>query len=301
MKIFKIKLCLISLATLFATSIFFTSCQKEVSDLPENLETIEEIPSMDNLPMDDHTVEVEFEPQLVATIQKDGHEITFETLGDPDLGDFIVSEKLYGDAFVNSEEFQMDKSRYKDLDALDFYLAITDQRTLVPHYLAATSKNQEELEGRSIAEDNTPVKLLDENFSEPIPMRSCYNQDIGDYDFKHQHCKSPVKTSCNASQKWINVCQYDRNRSTVMMLSKCPFTWRNVDRVDVKTLSVCATTWTTIYTWNNGWKFKLRIFSFPYSGVTKKRLYLPTAPAYVSAIRKSGSGFYRVSSEFRIR
>lgn len=48
MKILKIKFCLISLATIFATSIFFTSCQQDALDLSDRPDTIVEEPSFEH-------------------------------------------------------------------------------------------------------------------------------------------------------------------------------------------------------------------------------------------------------------
>jgi len=172
MKLQILKLSMICLALIFC----FISCDKSTDLQEEGASQLSETPTMDDSDFDPSTV-VEYPSKLIATIQKDGHQITFSTTGPPESQGILMAESLYGMALENGEFIT---GLSEETTPFDIFLAMTDKEVDVPMSIATSAKdNQLELSGRDVQETNRMLNLLDENYTEPeaamTEVRSCYD------------------------------------------------------------------------------------------------------------------------------
>jgi len=137
---------------------------------------------------------------LIATIQKDGHQIKFHSTGSPKNPGIFMEESLYGTAHQNQEEYHLAKDGASN--PFDAFVALTDTEVSIPEAIAKSAKdNLLELSGRQVMETGKSLELLDANYSEEeanITYRGC-SGDVGYTNFYNWYCK--------ASQPWnINKC-----------------------------------------------------------------------------------------------
>ena len=222
MNYLKIKLGLFSLLAILAVSVFLTSCEQSTIDIPDVVESgvdeqISEIPTLDdmNLP-----TEEEYPSELIATIQKDGHEIKFHSTGSPENPGIFMQESLYGTALQNQEEYHLAKDE-EGTNPFDVFIAVTDTEVSIPKAIANSAKDKLlELSGRKVMETDKSLELLDANYSEEeveVTFRDC-SGDIGYSNFKNWYCKASQSWNinhCGASQMsgrsyWYSFFNYNR-------------------------------------------------------------------------------------------
>jgi len=214
---------------IFAVSVFFTSCEQSTIDITQTDlvdQQISELPTLDdtNLP-----IEEEYPSKLIATIQKDGHQVKFHSTGSPENLGIFMEESLYGIAFRNQEEYHLEKE--EGSNPFDVFLALTDNEVSIPKAIANSAKdNLLQLSGRQVMETGKSLKLLDVNYTEEdveVTFRGC-DGDVGYSNFKNWYCK--------ASQPWnINHCGADEmtNRSQWHSFYEGQFQYHHNTRVRV--------------------------------------------------------------------
>jgi len=257
-----LKLGIFSLLAIFAVSVFLTSCEQNAIDIPDVVESgvdqqISEIPTLDdtNLP-----TEEEYPSKLIATIQKDGHEIKFHSTGSPENPGIFMEESLYGTALRNQEEYHLAKD--EGSNPFDAFVALTDTEVSIPKAIANSAKdNLLELSGRKVMETGKSLELLDANHSEEeanITDRGC-SGDIGYSNFKNWYCK--------ASHSWnINKCGASQRSSRSYWYSFFNYKKEYHQNTRVRVNNTCKSVFVYFYSYNTS----LGKFVFDKSAVTKK-------------------------------
>lgn len=205
------------------------------------------IPTIDdsNLP-----TEEEYPSHLIATIQKDGHEITFYSAGSPDDPGIFMQESLYGTALYNQEEFHLEKD--EGVNPFDVFAALTDTDVSIPEQIAKSAKdNLLELSGRQVLEIGKSFELIDPNYSNEeteVEYRGC-SGDVGYSNFKNWYCKS--------SQSWnINLCGAGERSSPSGWNSIYNGQWQKHRNTRVRVNNTCNKVRVYFYNWSssrNSW------------------------------------------------
>jgi len=236
MKTFKEEL--FSLLAILAFTIFLTSCEQDGTEISGVMESetdllnqqISELPTLNdmNLP-----TEEEYPSKLIATIQKDGHQIKFHSTGSPENSGIFMEESLYGIAFRNQEEYHLAKE--EGTNPFDVFLALTDNEVSIPKAIANSAKdNLLELSGRKVMKTGKSLELLDAKYSEEeanIRYRGC-SGDVGYENFNNWYCKD--------SQPWnINHCGADERSSSSNWYSIYKGQWQEHHNTRARVNNTC--------------------------------------------------------------
>lgn len=223
-----------------ALTICLMSCDKSTDLLEDGASQLSEMPTMDESDFDPSEVE-EYPSTLIATVQKDGHEIKFSTTGPPESQGILMIESLYGRAQEN-EEFITGLS--EESTPFDIFLAMTDMDVAVPKSIAASATdNQLELSGRHIQETSRVLNVLDENYTETeeAELRAC-----GLYGLSCYPSYSWNIGSCDSSTKTTQQTRYSYRGG-----------WKKVRKVYARISHNCGPVSVYFYWWNrstNSWK-----------------------------------------------
>ena len=244
MKILKIKLGLLSLLAVLAVSVFLTSCEQSIIDTKTDIihQQISEIPILDDTNL---STEEEYPSKLIATIQKDGHQIKFHSTGSPEDPGIFMEESLYGTALQNQEEYHLAKDE-EGANPFDVFAALTDTDVSVPKAIANSAKDDLlELSGRKIMESSNSLELLDATYSEEdaeVTFRGC-SGDIGYSNFQNWYCGTSYWWSIQHCQAW-------ESTSTRNYYSIFDGTWQKHQNTRVRINNTCESVTLFFSTWS---------------------------------------------------
>ncbi len=237
-----------------AMSLSFTAC-----DEPTNL--LEEVQQISDTPTEDAllSTEIEDKKRLVATVQKEGHELQFYSVGPIDNRSILMVESLYGKAAENeSETFYISalsaSSDEERRTPLEVFMAMTDPAQKVPEEIASNATNDQLiLSGREVLDNSRPLEILDRNYVEPSVGRNCYAKDLGWTGFRNTYCWNNTVVS-NPSD--IRTCDSGKRTSILQRRTKLYGTWYKTVRAAAAINTVCGYTKTRFHYWDKGkWNF----------------------------------------------
>lgn len=261
----------------------FIACEKSNDELYEekNLE-INESPTEDAVLTD----KVSFSSKEVARIHKDGFEYKFISIGND--GDMLVREISKG---------HHKKSNIgKDDKPIDIFLKITSANVDIPLSIAKTASNSEiKNSGRKVTKQNTPLKILDQNFQGIQIYGSCL-ADVGETTFENVYCQAPIVSTAN------NIEHCDENLETSLTRSSYfGGGWEDSDFVTAVT-NFCGDTRIQFYSWRlNGSTFAWMLdIEYEYlSDGTETNVYFSPLNTERKVVRTSlGNGSFRAFTRF---
>lgn len=276
MKTQLLKLLILSLILSFG----FLACDKQI-DLLEGTQTHDET-TLKMPVMDDVNVEEETPARLIATIQKNGHEIIFSE-EEHGVG---MEESLYGRAYDSNEAYYLSEIGEKKTP-FEVFTALTDKTVDIPQSIAnSASKSQIEASGRKVQKLTKPVELLDESYTEHPTLRNCYSAMMSSGAFRSKYCSS------QSSQSWsIKYCiGYTEQFETIGKGSKYNGKWQKHKNTRVGLNNGCGKMYLRYYAYNTStksWKVVRnktfhdgnRYYAYWYNGPASY-LYLHAIPQY---------------------
>ncbi len=131
-------------------------------------------------------------PVELATIQKDGHEITFFALGHGE--DLAVTGALYGEdmgkAYAKLKEYQK-------MNDFELFINITDQSVAIPNRIAMTVDNSIlKASGRTVLPEGAEKILIkDPNYTAFTSQKTGF--DVGATNWQNNYCDFPLASNPN--------------------------------------------------------------------------------------------------------
>lgn len=247
----KTKILIFSLIIL-TLSLSFVACEQQ-SMLSEEVLQASETPTME---LPDIQEADEYSPTLIATIQKDGHEIKFSTSDLDDNQGIGMEESLYGEASENGEAFYLD-GLGEGTTPYDVFVRLTDETVAIPKSIAASAKdNQLAVSGRMVQENDNPVELLDANYTvtENLESRNCYgvnSTDIGRTPFVMNYCRTPQNYE-------IRFCDPNDNFGRLDRFTRFNGSWQKHRNARVWMNNTCGYVKIHFYSWSSSerkWKY----------------------------------------------
>ena len=281
-----------SLVAVCLLSIAFYSCDNQTEDLQEE-EALQEI---NTTPTEEAVLPTEVSQisEIVATIQKDGHEYRFVAIGNND--DMVVIEKLYGDAEKSNEASTITQ----DKTPFDIFVSITKQGLEVPERIAITAKGTAlQDSGRKIQAVEKTIEIKDPNFSTNNTQKACY--DVGYTNFRNSYCGG---TPVVSSPTDIRFC----DNGTWTSLTRSSYyggSWRELDDTYTWTNVICGLTTVQFYAWKssgiwpfNSWSWQLEYQVEFTNGIWYANHYTSNNTERQVRRRASG-GSFRAYTRFR--
>jgi len=224
-------------------SMCFIACNKPSGLMEEDLNLT---PTMDDTNLQ---MEEEYPSTLIATIQKEGHQIKFYTTGSSEDPGIFMEESLYGRALQTQEEYLLAKDK-EGSNPFEVFVALTDSEISVPKAIANSAKDDLlELSGRKVKETTIALELLDAYYSEDANnlFRGC-SGDIGYTNFRNWYCRG--------SHSWnINHCGASERSSMLRRYSYFQGQWQEHQNTRVRVNNTCGSVTLYYYSWtSNGWR-----------------------------------------------
>ncbi len=167
----------------------FVACEKDnATSFDEQNQEISPEPTAD-ASINTEMTEV---PVELAKIQKDGHEITFFTLGNDD--DLAVTGALYG---KDLEKAYSKLKEYQQMNDFELFISITDQSVAVPHRIAMTvdASTLAATKRTVLTQGAEKILIKDPNF---IPFKNQkVGYDVGATNFQNNNCNFPLASNAN--------------------------------------------------------------------------------------------------------
>lgn len=222
-----------------ALSLGFVSCNKSTNLLEDELQPTH-LPTMDDtfVPTGE-----ESPSELIATIQKDGHEVKFYSTGSAENPGIYMEEALYGRALQNNESYHLAKHEEAS-NPFDVFVEMTDAEVSVPAAIAQSAKDDLlELSGRVVKKNSTSLELLDANYSEEeVNGTSRCANDVGYTNFKNWYCGS--------SHTWsIHHCGAGKRTGTLKRYSYFQGKWQYHQNTRVRVIN-CGSSTLYFYSWD---------------------------------------------------